>query len=146
MDLLTPSLPYIMHAIRWGRYGYFDVIMVLHIISYKIITTVGIYTKFFPACLRHLVQCLKKKILLIACQIKKKLKIHECLLSFTTSLFWNGFVIMVQKYENDRNFLLYKCWFQLIPIVIHIQAILDFQNNLYFNETQQANSTIACHL
>ena len=42
-----------------GKYGYFDVIMVLHIISYKIITTVGIYTKFFPACLSHLVQCLK---------------------------------------------------------------------------------------
>ena len=29
------------------------------IISYKNITNVGIYTKFFPACLRHLVQCLK---------------------------------------------------------------------------------------
>ena len=42
-----------------GKYGYFDVIIVLHIISYKIITTVGIYTKFFPACLRPLVQCLK---------------------------------------------------------------------------------------
>ena len=27
--------------------------MVLHIISFKIITTVGIYTIFFPACLRH---------------------------------------------------------------------------------------------
>ena len=38
-----------------GKYGYFDVTMVLHIISYKIITTVGICTKFFPACLRHLV-------------------------------------------------------------------------------------------
>ena len=32
--------------------------MVLHIISYKIIATVGIYTNF-PACLRHLVQCLE---------------------------------------------------------------------------------------
>ena len=42
-----------------GEYGYFDFIMVLHIISYKIITTVGIYTKFFPAWLRNLVQCLK---------------------------------------------------------------------------------------
>ena len=43
-----------------GKYGYFDVIMVLHnIISYKIITTEGIYTIFFPACLRHLVQCIK---------------------------------------------------------------------------------------
>ena len=36
--------------------------------------------------------------------------------------------------------------FQLISIVIHIQAILDFQNNLYFQETQQTNATIACHL
>ena len=50
-----------------GKYGYFDVIMVLHIISYKSITTVGIYTKFFPACLKHLVQCLKC-FLVIACQ------------------------------------------------------------------------------
>ena len=56
---LTPSLPYIMHAIRRGKILLFDVFMVLHIISYKIITTEGIYTKFFPACLRHLVQCLQ---------------------------------------------------------------------------------------
>ena len=35
-----------------GEIGYFDVIMVLHKISYKIITNVGIYTKFFPDCLR----------------------------------------------------------------------------------------------
>ena len=42
--------------------------------------------------------------------------------------------------------LLYHFWFQLISIVIHIQAILDFQNNLYFKETQQTNATIACHL
>ena len=35
-----------------GKYGYFDVIMVLHIISYKIIITVGIYTKFFHACFK----------------------------------------------------------------------------------------------
>ena len=27
-----------------------------------------------------------------------------------------------------------------------MQAILDFQNNLYFKETQQTNATIACHL
>ena len=31
----------------------------LHIISNKIIITVGIYIKYFPACLKHLVQCLK---------------------------------------------------------------------------------------
>ena len=76
----------------------------------------------------------------------QQLKIHECLLSFTKSLFWNGWETMVQKFENDRNFLLYHCWFQLISIVIHIQAILDFQNNLYFKETQQTNATITCHL
>ena len=76
----------------------------------------------------------------------QQLKIHECLLSFTTSFFWNGWETMIQKCENDRNFLLYHCWFQLISIVIHIQAILDFQNNLYFKETQQTNATIACHL
>ena len=77
----------------------------------------------------------------------QQLKIHECLLSFTTSLFWNGWETMVQKFENDRNFLLfYHCWFQLISIVIHIQAILDFQNNLYFQETQQTNATITCHI
>ena len=33
---------------------------------------------------------------------------------------------MVQKCENDRHFIIY-CWFQLISIAIHIQAILDFQ-------------------
>ena len=53
----------------------------------------------------------------------QQLKIHECLLSFTTSLFWNGWETMVQKFENDRNFLLNHCWFKLISIVIHIQAI-----------------------
>ena len=62
------------------------------------------------------------------------------------SCFWNGWETMVQKFENDRNFLLYHCWFQLISIVIHIQAILDFLNNLYFKETQQTNATITCHL
>ena len=36
-----------------GKHCYFDFIMLLHIISFKIITTVGIYTIFFPACLRH---------------------------------------------------------------------------------------------
>ena len=41
--------------------------------------------------------------------IFQQLKIHECLLSFTTSLFWNGWKTMVQKCENDRNFLLYHC-------------------------------------
>ena len=45
---------------------------------------------------------------------------------------------MVQKCENDRHFLIYHLLFQLMSIVIHIhvQAILDFQNNLYFQETQ----------
>ena len=76
----------------------------------------------------------------------QQLKIHECLLSFTTSLFSYGWETMVQKSENDRNFLLYHCWFQLISIVIHIQAILDFQNNVYFKETHQTNATIAGHL
>ena len=51
-----------------GKFSYFDFIMVLHIISYKIMTTVGIYTKCFPACLRHLVQCLKSCFLAIAFQ------------------------------------------------------------------------------
>ena len=85
------------------NYGYFDFIMVLHIISYKIITIVGIYTKLFPACLRHLVQCLTLCFLVIACQICfQQLKIHECLLSFTASLFWNGRKKMVQKGENGK--------------------------------------------
>ena len=39
----------------------------------------------------------------------QQLKIHECLLPFTTSLFWNGWKRMVQKCENERNFLLYHC-------------------------------------
>ena len=50
------------------------------------------------------------------------------------------------KCENDRTFLLYHCWFQWISIVIYIQAILDLQNNLSFQETQQTNTTIGCHL
>ena len=32
----------------------------------------------------------------------QQLKIHECLLSFLTSLFWNGWKSMIQKCENDR--------------------------------------------
>ena len=133
------------------KYGYFNVIMVLHIISYKIITTVGIYTKFFPACLRHFKFGTMSEIMFSSDSMSKnfffqQLKKHEWLLSFTTSLLWNGWETMVQKCENDRNFLLYHCWFQLISIVIHVQAILDLQNNLYFKETQQTNATIAFHL
>ena len=121
--------------------------MVLHIISYKIITIVGIYTKFF--CLFETSGKMSEIMFSSDSMSKKKiqqLKIHECLLSITTSLFWNGWETMVQKFEIDRNFLIYHFWFQLISIVIHIQAILDFQNNLYFKETQQTNATIACHL
>ena len=58
MAFSTRSLPLQVHAISRGENVYFDFIIVLDIISYKIITTVGIYTKLFPACLRHLVQCL----------------------------------------------------------------------------------------
>ena len=47
MESLTLSLPYISAGnMPGGKYSYFDVIMMLHIISYKIITTVGIYTYF----------------------------------------------------------------------------------------------------
>ena len=148
----------------------------------------------------------------------QKLKIHECLLSFSISLFWNGWKTKVQNVRMTGIFLIYHCWFQLISIVIHIQAIffvgaqwlsgrvldsrpkgrvfephrrhrvvsltkninpslvlvqprktrpfiterllmgrkesnqtnkqaiLDFQNSLYFQETQQTNATIGCHL
>ena len=116
--------------------------MVLHIISYRIITNVGIYTNFFPACLRHLVQCLKYCFLVIACQknIHQQLKIHECLLSFSTSLFWNGWITMVQNVRMTVTFLIYHFWFQSISIVIHIRAILDFQNNLL-----PRNTSNYCH-
>ena len=53
-----------------------------------------------------------------------------------------------QWFKNVRTtviFLIYHFWFQLISIVIHIQAILDFQSNLYFQETRQTNATISCH-
>ena len=138
-----------MHAICQGKYGYFDFIMVLHIISYKIITTVGMIHQIF-SCLFETFGSMSE-IMFSSDSMSKKnffqqLKIHECLLSFTTSLFLSGWKTMVQKCMNDRNFLLYYCWFQLISIVIHIQAILDFQNNLYFKETQQTIATIACHL
>ena len=43
-------------------------------------------------------------------------------------------------------FLIYHCWFQLIIIVIPKRAILDFQNNPYFQETWQTNATISCYL
>ena len=54
-----------------------------------------------------------------------------------------------QWFKNVRMkviFLIYHFWFQLISIVIHIQTILDFQNNLYFQETWQTNARISCHL
>ena len=50
------------------------------------------------------------------------------------------------KCENDSHFPHLHSWFQVISIVIHIQAILDFQNNLYFQKTQLTNATIGCHL
>ena len=127
--------------------------MVLHIISYKFITYVRIHTKFFPACLRHPnVQCLKC-FLVIACQKKKKfqqLKIQECLLSFSTNFFVCFGMVGKQWFTNVRMtviFLIYNHFrFQLISIDIHIRAILDFQNNLYFQEIRQTNATISCHL
>ena len=45
--LLTPSLPSISACNMPGKIRLFYLIIVLHIISYKIITTVGIYTNFF---------------------------------------------------------------------------------------------------
>ena len=30
--------------------------------------------------------------------------LHECLLSFSTSLFWNSEKTMVQKFDNDRAY------------------------------------------
>ena len=66
-----------MHAICWGKYSYFDFIMVLHIISYKIITTVGIYTKFFL-----LVWDIWSEIMFSSVSMSQKkiqqLEIHEC--------------------------------------------------------------------
>ena len=84
---------------------YFDVIMVLHIISYK----------FHKQCrdLYHF-SCLFKtfgsmsEIMFSSDSMSKKnfhqLKIHECLLSLSTSLFWNGWKTMIQKCENDSHF------------------------------------------
>ena len=49
---------------------------------------------------------------------------------------------MIHKHENDSHFP-HKPF--LIPININchpLRAILDFQNNLYFQETQQTNATI----
>ena len=39
----------------------------------------------------------------------QQLKIHECLLEFTTSLFFEWLENNGSKCENDRNFLLYHC-------------------------------------
>ena len=54
-----------------------------------------------------------------------------------------------QWFKNVRMaviFLIFHFGFQLISIVIHIQAILDFQNNVYFQETQQTNGMISSHI
>ena len=94
-----------------GKYGYFDIIMVLHRISYKIITTVGIYTNFF-SCLFETFGTMSEIMFSsdsMSKNIFQQLKIHECLLLLTTSLFWNGWKTMVQKCEIDSNFLLYHC-------------------------------------
>ena len=58
-------------------------------------------------------------------------------------------IIGKQWFTNVRLtviFLIYHFWYQLLSIVIYIQAILDFQNNLYIQETRQTNSWISCHL
>ena len=50
-------------------------------------------------------------------------------------------IIVLEWLENNgskmwewQSFLIYHFWLQLITIVITIRAILDFQNNLYFQE------------
>ena len=77
----------------------------------------------------------------------QQLKTHECVLSFSTSLFWNGWKTMVQKcqIENESHFPYLPF---LIPINInfHPYVSLDFKNNLYFQETRQTNATIIYHL
>ena len=115
--------------------------MVLHIISYKIITNVRIYTNFFPACLRHLVQWLKWCFRVIACQ---KICFSTAENTWMSTFVFN--IIVLVWLENNGLlviFLIYHFWFQLISIGIHIRAILDFQDNLNFQETRQ---TISCHL
>ena len=121
--------------------------MVLHIISYKIITTVGIYTNFFPACLRHLVQCLKKMFSSDSMSKKK----------FNSWKYMNVYF----RLQHHCFGMVGKQWFNMwewhefppVPLLIPINIVchpytshLDFQNNLYFKETQQTNATIACHL
>ena len=132
-----------------GKKQLFWCYKVLHIISKKIHNHCRDLHQIF-SCMFETFGTLSEIMFSSGSMSKKKkfqqLKIHECLLSFTTSLFWSGWETMVQKCENDRNFFLYHRWFQWISIFIHIQAILDFQNDPYCKETQQTNATIACHL
>ena len=39
----------------------------------------------------------------------QQLKVHECLFSFSTSLFWNGWKTMVQNVRMTGIFLIYHC-------------------------------------
>ena len=80
-----------------GEYGYFDVIMVLHIISYKIINCRDLHQYF--SCLFATLS----EIMFFSDSISiffQQLKIHKCLLSFTTALIWNGWEIIV--FRNAR--------------------------------------------
>ena len=57
--------------------------------------------------------------------IFQQLKVYECLLSFSTSLFWNVWKIMVQKCENDSHFahlpLLIPCYIYCHPYTSHFR-------------------------
>ena len=98
------------------------------------ITFGGIYTKFSPAYLRHLVQCLKQCFLVIACNKDNfsTAEIHECLhvLSFSTSLFWNKGKSMGQKFENDH------------PPLIQIKLCTPFWTRSYGIHLEKGNSFI----
>ena len=83
-----------------GKYGYFDVIMVLHIISYKIINCRDLHQYF--SCLLATFGTMSE-IMFSSDSISnffQQLKIHKCLLSFTTALIWNGWEIIV--FRNVR--------------------------------------------
>ena len=71
--------------------------MVLHIISYKIITN-DIFSYLWETFGSISEVKFSSKIFF------QQLKIHEGLLSFSTSLFWNGWKTMIQKFENDSHF------------------------------------------
>ena len=101
----------LFYSLQRGSNGFIAERTILSQISYKIIANVGINTKFsyLFETFGSMSEIMFSNDSLSKQYFFQQLKKHECLLSFSTSLLWIGGKTMVQKFENDRNFLLYHC-------------------------------------